>query len=57
MLTVAACATLGPGLFFAGPPLFFLALIALLGAALWRAAEDRGDDGNVVLRRAGLASC
>jgi phage shock protein PspC (stress-responsive transcriptional regulator) len=55
ILTIAACVALGRGLFFAGPPLFGLALLALLGAALWRAAENRGDDGNVVLRRAGLA--
>ena len=54
LLVVAAFAMLGPGLFFIGPPLFFLALIALLGAALWRAAEGRGGDGNLVLRRAGL---
>ena len=51
---VAACVMLGPGLFFIGPPLFFLALIALLGAALWRAAEGRGGDGNLALRRAAL---
>ncbi len=55
ILTIAACVALGPGLFFAGPPLFGLALLALLGVALWRAAENRGEDGNVVLRRAGLA--
>jgi hypothetical protein len=35
--------------------LFGFGLLALLGVALWRAAENRGDDGNVVLRRAGLA--
>ena len=46
---------LGEGLFFAGPPLFGFALLAMIGVALWRAAENRGDDGNVVLRRAGLA--
>ena len=55
ILIVAACVALGPGLFFAGPPLFGLALLALLGVALWRAAENRGEDGNYVLRRAGLA--
>jgi phage shock protein PspC (stress-responsive transcriptional regulator) len=55
ILTLAACIALGRGLFFAGPPLFGLGLLALLGVALWRAAENRGDDGNVVLRRAGLA--
>jgi phage shock protein PspC (stress-responsive transcriptional regulator) len=54
LLVVAAFAMLGPGLFFIGPPLFFLALIALLGTALWRAAEGRGGDGNLALRRAGL---
>jgi phage shock protein PspC (stress-responsive transcriptional regulator) len=56
ILTIAACVALGPGLFFVGPPLFGLALLALLGAALWRVAEGRGGDGNgnVALRRAGL---
>src|SRR5215213_6298033 len=53
ILTIAACVALGPGLFFVGPPLFAFGLLALLGVALWRAAENRGDDGNVVLRRAG----
>jgi phage shock protein PspC (stress-responsive transcriptional regulator) len=55
VLIIAACVALGPGLFFVGPPLFGFGLLALLGVALWRAAENRGDDGNVVLRRAGLA--
>jgi phage shock protein PspC (stress-responsive transcriptional regulator) len=55
VLTIAACVALGPGLFFAGPPLFGFALLALLGVALWRAAENRGEDGNHVVRRAGLA--
>ena len=54
ILTIAACVALGNGLFFAGPPLFGFALLALLGVALWRAAENRGDDDNYVLRRAGL---
>ncbi len=54
LLLVAACVMLGPGLFFIGPPLFVLALIALLGAALWRVAEGRGGDGNQALKRAGL---
>ncbi len=54
ILTIAACVALGPGLFFIGPPLFGFALLALLGAALWRAAEGRGGDGNVALRRVGL---
>src|SRR5215210_5895495 len=52
ILAIAVLATLGPGLFFVGPPLVGLALIALLGAALWRAAEDRGGDGTAMLRRA-----
>ena len=52
ILAIAVLATLGPGLFFVGPPLVGLALIALLGAALWRAAEDRGGDGTATLRRA-----
>jgi phage shock protein PspC (stress-responsive transcriptional regulator) len=55
ILACAALAALGPGLFFIGPPLFGFALLALLGVALWRAAENRGEDGNLVLRRAGLA--
>ena len=55
ILIVAACIVLGEGLFFAGPPLFGFALLAMIGVALWRAAENRGDDSNVVLRRAGLA--
>src|SRR5215210_4760759 len=54
ILVVAACVALGPGLFFVGPPLVGLGLIALLGVALWRAAEDRGGDGGTALRRAGL---
>ena len=54
ILTIAACIALGKGLFFAGPPLFGFALLGLLGVALWRAAENRGDDSNRVLRRAGL---
>jgi phage shock protein PspC (stress-responsive transcriptional regulator) len=54
ILFVAALISLGNGVFFIGPPLFGLALLALLGAALWRVAENRGDDGNVALRRAGL---
>jgi phage shock protein PspC (stress-responsive transcriptional regulator) len=52
ILTIAACVALGRGLFFAGPTLFGLGLIALLGVALWRATEDRGGDGGAVLRRA-----
>jgi phage shock protein PspC (stress-responsive transcriptional regulator) len=54
LLVIAACVMLGPGLFFIGPPLIVLALVALLGAALWRVAESRGGDGNLALRRAGL---
>src|SRR5215203_4965622 len=54
ILAVAALAALGPGLFFVGPPLVGLGLVALLGVALYRAAEDRGGDGGAVLRRAGL---
>jgi phage shock protein PspC (stress-responsive transcriptional regulator) len=52
ILVIAACVMLGEGLFSAGPPLFGLVLLALLGAALWRAAEDRGGDGNRTVRRA-----
>ena len=55
ILIIAACVALGDGLFFIGPPLFGFALLALLGVALWRAADNRGEDGNLVLRRAGLA--
>src|SRR5215217_7375077 len=36
ILVVAACVALGPGLFFVGPPLVGLGLLALLGVALWR---------------------
>jgi len=54
VLVIAACVALGPGLFLIGPPLVGLGLIALLGVALWRAAEDRGGDGGTALRRAGL---
>jgi len=52
LLAIAALAALGHGLFFAGPPLAALGLIALLGIALWRSVEDRGGDGAAVLRRA-----
>lgn len=54
LLAIAALAALGHGLFFAGPPLVALGLIALLGIALWRNAEDRGGDGAAMLRRAVL---
>src|SRR4051794_5208669 len=54
LLAIAALAALGHGLFFAGPPLAALGLIALLGIALWRSVEDRGGDGAAVLRRAVL---
>jgi phage shock protein PspC (stress-responsive transcriptional regulator) len=54
ILVVAALISLGHGLFFAGPPLVAIGLIALLFIALYRAAEDRGDDGGAVLRRAAL---
>ena len=55
LLAVAALVALGDGLFFIGPPLFGFALLALLGAALWRVAEGRGsDDGNLAARRVAL---
>ena len=52
ILAVAALIALGNGIFSAGAPVFVCALIALLGVALWRAAEDRGDDGAALVRRA-----
>src|SRR4051794_5096980 len=52
LLFIAALVALGHGLFFAGPPLIALGLIALLGVALWRSTEDCGGDGAAVLRRA-----
>jgi phage shock protein PspC (stress-responsive transcriptional regulator) len=54
ILAIAALISLGNGLFFVAPPLVGLGLIALLGAALWRVAENRGGDGGHALRRAGL---
>ena len=55
LLGVAALIALGDGFFFIGPPLFGFALLALLGAALWRVAERRGsDDGNLAARRVAL---
>ena len=54
LLAIAALVALGRGLWFAGPPLIGFGLIAVLGVALWRAAENRGDDGGRTLRRAGL---
>jgi phage shock protein PspC (stress-responsive transcriptional regulator) len=55
ILVIAALIALGHGLFFIGPPLIACALIALLGVALWRAAEDRGGDGAALVRRAMIA--
>ena len=54
LVAIAALISLGHGLFFIAPPLVGLGLIALLGVALWRAAENRGGDGGRTLRRAGL---
>jgi phage shock protein PspC (stress-responsive transcriptional regulator) len=54
LLAIAALVALGRGLWFAGPPLIGFGLIAVLGVALWRAAENRGGDGGRTLRRAGL---
>src|SRR4051812_43752382 len=54
ILVIAALISLGNGLFSAGAPLVGLGLVALLFVALYRAAEDRGDDGGAVLRRVAL---
>jgi phage shock protein PspC (stress-responsive transcriptional regulator) len=54
ILVVAALISLGHGLFFAGPSLVGLGLIALLLIGLYRAAEDRGEDGRAVLRKAAV---
>lgn len=55
VLAVAALAALGPGLVFLGPPLLGLALIALVGVLLWRAAGGEDGDAARAARRIGLA--
>ncbi len=54
VLAVAALAALGPGLVFIGPPLLGLAVLALIGVVLWRAAGGEDGDAGRAARRIGL---
>lgn len=54
VLAVAALASLGPGLVFAGPPLLALAVVGLIGLLIWRAASGENGDASLAARRIGL---
>lgn len=54
VLAVAALASLGPGLVFAGPPLLALAIVGLIGLLIWRAASGENGDASLAARRIGL---